>query len=512
MTQRKWSRREILRGMSLASAAVAGSTLLRPRRSAHAQSQNADDKRRFLIVLCASGGASMIDAMLALRESEVSAAAGASAAATLNCFPDSLVQNIDDSPFRAVDLQSNTLASINMPFSANQSNFVRKHKDDMMVATWTRTSVNHGIGQRRSVTGNEAWKGRTMQEIAALSFGQDLTLPNVHLVTGSACTERGNDSSLPANCFGETIPNPALWPLALDGAAGITHPVDPGLLARARALRDTKLEPNAAFHQAFGHGPALSHWRDLRGPRQQAIENADLIRKLMLFTDEELPLSAHGLNSSPDAQLVRERFPAFANDPLHAQAALSFLLLKHGVSSAVTMGVGFDAVFDGDVELGGGALPEGSIKNPPIAFDFSHQGHRSSQAFMWDRMLGVADSLIDLLKSQEYGNGESFWDRSLIYLASDFGRSKLRPSNAEDFGSGHDLNNGVLVLSPMARGNTVLGGVDPATGLTYGFDPRTGAPEPGRNMSEAEIFAGVIQALGVDTSGSGLPDMPAMRR
>ncbi|GAB4539228.1 MAG: hypothetical protein Tsb0020_53050 [Haliangiales bacterium] len=122
------------------------------------------------------------------------------------------------------------------------------------------------------------------------------------------------------------------------------------------------------------------------------------------------------------------------------------------------------------------------------------------------------DGLIELLKSEEYGGGQSMWDRTLIYIASDFDRSKTRPSNADDFGSGHDLNGGALMISPLVRGNSVLGGVDPDTGLTYGFDPQTGEPEPGRHMTEAEIYAGVVQALGADTSGSGLPDMPAMRR
>jgi hypothetical protein len=231
----------------------------------------------------------------------------------------------------------------------------------------------------------------------------------------------------------------------------------------------------------------------------------------MIYTDAELPLAEHGLTASPDAQLVRERFPDFAGDPLHAQAALAFLLIKHGVSVSITLGPGFDAVIDDDIDLSDG-LPPGALKNPPIAFDFSHQGHRSTQAFMWDRVLRVADGLIDLLRGQEYAGGQSLWDRTLLYIASDFGRSKGRPANASDFGSSHDLDNGVLLISPLVRGNTVLGGVDPNTAMTYGFDPRTGAPEPGRHMTEPEIYAGIVQALGIDTAGSGLPDMPAMRR
>jgi hypothetical protein len=131
---------------------------------------------------------------------------------------------------------------------------------------------------------------------------------------------------------------------------------------------------------------------------------------------------------------------------------------------------------------------------------------------MWDRTLSVADRLITLLKAEELGGGRSFWDRSMIYIATEFGRTRRRPEGAQSFGSGHDLNNGSLIISPLANGGKVLGGVDPDTLLTYGFDPETGRPEPGRNMTEPEIYSGIAHALGIETPGSGLPDVRAMRR
>jgi hypothetical protein len=54
--------------------------------------------------------------------------------------------------------------------------------------------------------------------------------------------------------------------------------------------------------------------------------------------------------------------------------------------------------------------------------------------------------------------------------------------------------------------------VNPDTLMTYGFDPETGRPDPGRNMVEKEVYSGIAHALGIDTAGSGLPDMRAMRR
>jgi hypothetical protein len=185
----------------------------------------------------------------------------------------------------------------------------------------------------------------------------------------------------------------------------------------------------------------------------------------------------------------------------------------------VTLGPSFNVAIAEGVEFtigggggGGKGLPEGAIMNPPIAFDFSHQEHRSVQAFMWGRIYGVMDRLIGLLKSEEWAGGQSLWDRSMMYLATDFGRTKNRPAGSDEFGSGHDLDNGALVVSPLANGNRILGGVNPDTGLTFGFDPTTGTPDPNRLMEEKELYAGILHGLGVDTAGSDLPDMPAMRR
>lgn len=505
-----YGRRGFLKGVgAMAAAGAVGSMLPGNLRAAEG---DPGDNTRFLIVLGAGGGASIIDSLMAIR-------AGESAnAASLNCFADALVQDIPDSPFRAVDLDRSSMGQIPAPFSSNQSDFVKKHKNDMMVTTWERTSVNHAIGQRRAVTGNEAWRGRTLQELIAHNYGEGFALPNAHLSSGTGFTEPGTDRSLPSRVFGEPITDPALWPLALDGAKGLRRPVSRSLINRARQLRNTKIDTSSEFARVMKDAPRLDHWRHIRGTPQESLEASDLISKLMLFPDsEKYKLSQHGLESSPAAQAARERFPNYAHDPLEAQAALAYLLLKYRVSVTVTLGPSFDVVVNGDETIdisgNGGNLPEGTILNPPIAFDFSHNGHRSIQAFMWDRMYAIADGLIELLKAEPYGTkGESMWDRTMIYLATDFGRTKTRPTGADEFSSGHHLNNGALAISPLVNGNTILGGVDPNTALTYGFDPTTGDPDPGRKTSEAQVFSGLLQALGVDTSEAKLPDMPFMRK
>lgn len=477
---------------------------------------------RFLIVLSTTGGASMLDAMLAIRESE------SSNAATLNCFPDSAVHTVGS--FRAVDIDLPSLGAIPMPVKGRQSALVTAHQADMMVATWQRTSVNHLVGQRRAVSGNSAWYGRTLQEAVALTYGAGFALPNVHLSAGTGYTERGSDGALPAYCYGEAVADPRLWPLSLHGSQGILGAPSHGLINQARTLRNTRLDPQSRFGRVFAGSSRLATWEHLRGNPQQALEAQDLITKLMISPESaEFPLGAHRLGSSPDGALVRSAFPEFARDPLEAQAALAFLLLKYRLSVTVTLGPGSSAVVNADGAeddamgeyddededddpTAGGGLPEGSIPNPPLSFDFSHSEHRGVQALMWSRVLGVADRLIGLLKSEEWGNGQSFWDRTMIYVANDFGRSKQRPAGAEQFGTGHDLNDGALIISPLANGGRLLGGINPDTGITYGFDPTTGAPDRGRQMTEAEIYAGTAQALGVPLDGVTLPDMRAMRR
>jgi hypothetical protein len=499
------TRRDFLRGLAALSGAGAGSSMLF---QGHALAQQTADPR-YLIVLCASGGGSIIDGPLAIRASECATPDD------LNCFPDALVRGWDDSPFRAVDLSMDEIGPIPASFSVEPSRFFDKRRHELMVATWTRTSVNHQVGQKRSVTGNEAWRGRTLQELVAWQYGMDAPIPNVHLLPGVGMTEPGTDPTVPLYARGQLVANPAVWPLSLDGSLGQEHAVSPEVLAAIRKVRNERFEPATAFDRVFRDAPRLVEWRELRGTPQQRIEGLDLINKLMIRPGDPSRLTDFGIQPSPATDQVLSAFPEIAKDPLHAQAALAFLLLKYRVSVTVTLGPSFDFVYDpGDSGGFGGdsLLPHNSVRNPPLAFDSCHQAHRAGQAVVWDRLYKVIDGLITLLAAEDHGDGTSFWDRTMIYVASDFGREKHRPTGADDWPTGHHLNNGVMVFSPLVPGNTLRGGVDPNTGLTYGFDPQSGDPEPGRNMAEAEIFSGLLGALGVDTSGSGLPDVPAMRR
>ena len=88
------------------------------------------------------------------------------------------------------------------------------------------------------------------------------------------------------------------------------------------------------------------------------------------------------------------------------------------------------------------------------------------------------------------------WDQSVIYIATEFGRDKVKEN-----GSGHHLNNGNIMISPLLQGNKVFGGIDAASSLTYGFDPLSGEPDKTRKMKEKDCYGIVAQALGLDYTG-----------
>lgn len=503
-----WSRRNFL----CTSAAGIGGAMLAPHlANAAARTPPAADPK-FLIVLCASGGASLVDSFMVTPESR------SANAATVNAYPDSMVQKIDGTPFTAIDMDAKAVGAIPAPFSGNESNFVKKHHDDMMVVTMTGTSVNHGIAEYRSINGNAAFRGRTLQEAVAYQYGGRHPIPNVHLINGVAFTDRGTDSTLPDYAFGERVPAPNLWPLSLDGYKGIKDAPKRDLFEAARQFRNGTLDPNSQFAHLFTNSQRLDQWEQMRGDPLKNIEKSDLISKLMFYPDSpEMPLSQFGLSSSQLSEKVRDAFPKYQSDPLEAQAAMAFLLIRYGIAVTVTLGPDLNGLLANGATLGGGSLAEGDLINPPVGFDFSHQALRQTQAMMWNRTLSIADRLITLLKSEEYKDGQSYWDRTMIYCATEFGRTRNRPNNAMTFGAGHHLNNGFLVISPLVNGNTIQGGVDPDTTLTYGFDPATGAPDPHRNMTEGHVYAGLAQALEIEMDREGLTeaartDMRSMRK
>jgi hypothetical protein len=502
----RFTRRDALRAGLMSAAAATLPTI-----STTARAQAADD-RRFLFVICAAGGGSMIDAFLPVVDSE------SANGQTIVAYPSAFVVQPAGSAFRTVQAPPLTPYPFNNGF---KQTFLQRHMNDMAVMAAEGTSVNHLVAQERSVTGAGINAGRTLMEAAAARHGEGMLLPNVNMA-GGGFLKPGDDPSVPDWARAAPVADALLFPLSTDGVAGVAGVpgAQPGAapqgadeLARARSLveraRRTResLESRSVFGKTFHNAPVRRSYLQTRRELQPAMEVADLITKLTMVPDSpNVPLNDYGLASSPDEQRIRNVFANVVSDPFEAQAALAFLLVRHQVSCAVTISPSFSPLLEG-----------GNLTNPPLAFDFSHTNHPGTQYVMWGRILRVVDGLITLLKGEAYGDG-TLYDRSLIYVATDFGRDKVRPSGSLEFGSGHHLNNGNLIVSPMVQGNRVYGGVDADTGYSHGFNFATGDPEPtarapgdppAANMPrEGHVYSAVAQAL--DVSFDGRIDMSGM--
>lgn len=226
-----------------------------------------------------------------------------------------------------------------------------------------------------------------------------------------------------------------------------------------------------------------------------------MIDKLLLLEPGSLDPKL-GLKGTELTSVLRGKLPLLEQDDLQAQVGLGFLLAYHGMSTSVTLGYRDDAT-----------IVDAGVISTPIGFDFSHTNHRMTQSIMWCRTAGLLDTLISLLKEYDYLGDPALgkmWDRSLIYIASEFGRSKTRPAGSSSWGTAHDLNNGSVIISPLIKGNNVYGGVDPKTARTYGFDPKTGEPNKDKTLFEGDIYSLIAHAMGIEFPGR--VDFPAVVR
>lgn len=474
-------------------AAGAAATVLGPRARRAAAADPALADRKLLFVVGALGGASILDSFLPIAAAEVGDVALAD---TLNVFPDAMIARPGGSELRCVkplpdyDFLTNTY---------DQDLFLKRHGADVAVMTVEGTSVNHQVAQKRSVTGAGINGGMTIMEAAAMRHGDGLVLANANMSSGGYL-ERGEDPALPEWAAAEVISDPRMMALATHGHRGLPGLPGAAAILRARAARED-LEELSAFGRTFAASDVRAQYLASRRGSLAAMESADLVTKLMLQPTDTLPPGV-GLTASPLLPNLVEQFPDYQVDPYEAQAALGFLLAYYGVSCAITLGLDASPAFRGDDVIGA-----------PLAFDFSHTYHRLAQSLQWNRLLRVVDGLISLLKRFDYLGDPALgkmWDRSLVYIATDFGREKSRPAGAADWSSGHHLNNGHVLISPLIRGNRVYGGVDPKTGLTYGFDRTTGEPRPGTLMREGDVYSAVAHALDIDFPERR--DVPALVR
>jgi len=530
-------RRDALRlgASSLAAMAAFGSLS----QKARAQSISQAPADRLLFIITATGGGSITDSFMPVGEAEVTTAGGDEKAHI--CYPDEYVverqvPGSPSSPHRllALDLpfdfaggdDAGWRAGLGGPGTQYRlSSFLDAHLADMAVMTVENTSVNHFVAQSRAVTGAGIDGGRHLGERVAEVYGQNLVLPFVNMSNGGYL-EPGS-ANIPSYARGETVVQPLFFALGTDAmrgmvgapgapprAAAVGTDLDRGrrLMARARAVRDS-MDAQSAFQQTFQCSPILQKVLGDRRFAATGIEPAELVSNLLYLT--EVDPASFGLSLTENAAELRrvvEAMPSLGGpqqnprtcftDPYLSQIVLSYLLAKFGYSTSICLGVPFSADVDNlDV-------------NPPLSFDFSHSNHVAAQALMWARVMDGVNKLISLLQQTPVADGGTMWDRSLIYIASDFGRDKLRSVSGaplvDGTSTGHHLNNGAVLVSPLLNGGRIYGGIDKSTLLTHGFDPLSGDATPSTVMREGHIYSAVCQALGVDFPGR--EPMTAMMR
>jgi uncharacterized protein (DUF1501 family) len=484
------SRRSALKGLLGLSALPLVSSLS----ASEARAQ--DSNRRFLFVVAASGGADIRDAFMPLSQADAGSGVRGHAAAELRTVGGlECIERAD--PLRFFVGHGNDDGQ-NGPV---QRRFLEQHGADTAVMAVHGTSVNHIVAAQRWLNGaGLVQRGRTLLESHALQYASaDMPLPAVNMANAGYALD-GLDVTLPGFARAETVSNALLFGFATHPSQGVL-PVNRGaqkeaLLARARAVRES-LDDASPFVARFRDAPMLKAYRASRLETVPLMQNLDLITELsMVASSPEVPLEEFGLSSSPELpRLVEAGFGDLATDPFMAQAALAYLLTKSGASCAVAIGAPAAPI------AGPGYAGQGfTLNHTPIAFDFSHTDHEPTQLAMWDRTLQMTDGLIRLLKATPFGAG-TMWDRSLVYIATEFGRS-LQGQAGQEFSSGHELNNGAVIISPFVNGNRVYGRLDPQTGLIDGFDGATGdaTADPAQLKREPELTATLARALGHDLS------------
>jgi hypothetical protein len=478
------------RQMLLAMAGAMGTTALASAlgRATERPRSTADRDRKLLFVLCATGGSSIVDSFLPVTRAEVDDPALAD---TLNVYDDDRIVTPEGSNIRC-PAYGDPVGLLSQLYESDFAldGFLAKHHRWMTVLTQECSSVNHAVGQHRAVTGAGIDRGRTLMEAMALRHGEDLIIPNCNMAN-DGYIQAGLDPSLPAFARAEIIASPLGFAAAMDGVKGVLGAPERKLVERARGVRE-QLDDASVFGRTFADSPRRRRFLANRREVQPRLEAAQLMDRLTLLPPELLD-PKYGVTSSPLLPTLAARFTKLQVDPWESQAALAVLLAYYGLSCVSTIGLRQEPTF-GDEKL----------ITTPIAFDFSHTDHRMAQYLMWAHVLKAIDALVDLLQQLDYLGDPALgkmWDRSLIYVATDFGRDKTRPAGAESWGTGHSLNNGTLIVSPLLAGNRVFGGIDPKTCETFGFDGATGEAAPGLKCSEGHIYSAIAHALDIEFPG-----------
>lgn len=513
MKRLKLTRRKALASAGLA-AACAGIGL----RTNRARAQELEP--HFLFVLSAAGGANILDSFLPVTGPIQDGLVTHDAANIVSVGGHKCVEYTNPQRFY---VGAGTAMGQNGPV---QRDFLTDHGDDVAVMATTGTSVNHIVAAKRSLNGaGKLARGRTICELVAEHYATDaMPLPNCNMAVGGY-SEPGDDPSLDPRFTAESIGDPLLFGLGTHPTHGVLPVAEASgreaYFARLRSIRED-VDQHSGFRKTFQGAPSVSSFIKHRTDTAAVMSDMDLISQLLLAEDGPgVALDAYGLASSPDfAAVTGDRQPSpftgqggagfsnLFNDRFINQVALAYVLARSGAGCAFTLSPSLSP------QVGPGYSGfEYTFPSAPLAYDYSHTDHAATQMAMWDRLLRAGDGLIRLLKMTPLDagdpGGKTMWDNSLVYFATEFGRSKTRVLDGDGiWSSGHELNNGSVLVSPKLAGGRIYGDVDDASGMTFGFRDEAGAPADAGEAHikrEEHVCATICAALGVplDASAQG---------
>lgn len=467
--KKKFNRRDLIKGAGLTTAAL-------PFLSSNSGVSQATDTERYFFIICANGGASIIDSFLPVEGDESSGR---------SVHAQSFIAQPNGSNIRCVKPRGHKLEG-RIPLGPDYSleTFLSRHGADTAVVSHGVSSVTHQIGQQRSLNGDGVNGGKTIAEAFCEVYGKNMMVANANMGEGGFSLP-GFAAETLSYASPEPIMDPYSFAFTMSLSEGFEKPINSSLMASIRAVRD-RFDKSSHLSKKKLVGDYLERRQDVA----KRLENGDYLQSLLLLEKSAGSLSKFGLTSSKELTSLLGSFPRLATDQFQAQAGLAYLLAKNGLSSSVTIDIGTNPVIGGSDQR---------LLTAPIGFDWSHRDHKGAQNGMWSRVMETADGLITLLKNTPSRTDAqtSMWDKSLVYVATDFGRTK-RISGG---GSGHDLNNGSVLISPLLRGNSVYGSVDASTQMTQGFDLSTGAPTTDNLIREKHIYSLISQAFEIDFDG-----------
>lgn len=440
---------------------------------------------RYLFIVAAPGGANMTDCFLAQNEGP-------------GAYDYDLLLEPEYTPFNCVIPRYNTVGwSLQIGNGYSQKSFLDSHHQDMAVIACEAETLERGTAARQLMTGNGINRGRTLAEHIAAAYRGRFTLPNVNMATTDFAAP-GTDPYLNDSARAEVIADPLMFAFATHGFAGLSHQPSAAKVQLERQLR-LSLEKNSKFYRDNSDHPTVARYIYNRDVIMTSLEKNQLMMNLLIDGTARGRYRRHGLRMSAAMGQLSQQFSQLGTDPLEAQMALAFLLAKRGLTNVCTMSPGTNVVLSRDGKRANTA---------PMGFNWSHTDHRSGQNSMWSYVLKNVDGLINLLKATDIeGNPAKgkMWDKSVIYITSEFGRDRVQEGGSEPHKS-----NANMIVSPLVNGNRFYGSLDASTGQIGGFNPETGEPESWRQITAADHYSIIADLMGAPFTGQR--DFPCIKK